>query len=221
MGRSLRITLFVLLLLVVLIFGLTVGRQVFLGSSEPAPAPDLSQYNTYVYDQPRELAEFTLTNEQGETVTRDSLIGRWTFVFVGYTNCPDICPAAMANLRRTNSLLPAELPRPDYLLVTADPEHDTPEKLKAYTGFFGENFHGLTGDLDILREVAKSVSAVFVHREVDGQLLVDHSGHFALLNPQGKLQALIQPPHKPEELVQAYERIYQWAKANDPRASGA
>src|SRR5690554_3225514 len=85
MGRSLRITLFVLLLLVVLIFGLTVGRQVFLGSSEPAPAPDLSQYNTYVYDQPRELAEFTLTNEQGETVTRDSLKGRWTFVFVGYT----------------------------------------------------------------------------------------------------------------------------------------
>ena len=221
MGRSLRITLFVLLLLVVLIFGLTVGRQVFLGSSEPAPAPDLSQYNTYVYDQPRELAEFTLTNEQGEPVTRDSLKGRWTFVFVGYTNCPDICPAAMANLRRTNSLLPAELPRPDYLLVTADPEHDTPEKLKAYTGFFGENFHGLTGDLDILREVAKSVSAVFVHREVDGQLLVDHSGHFALLNPEGKLQALIQPPHKPEELVQAYERIYQWAKANDPRASGA
>lgn len=221
MGRSLRITLFVLLLLVVLIFGLTVGRQVFLSSSEPAPAPDLSQYNTYVYDQPRELAEFTLTNEQGEPVTRDSLKGRWTFVFVGYTNCPDICPAAMANLRRTNSLLPAELPRPDYLLVTADPEHDTPEKLKAYTGFFGENFHGLTGDLDILREVAKSVSAVFVHREVDGQLLVDHSGHFALLNPEGKLQALIQPPHKPEELVQAYERIYQWAKANDPRASGA
>ena len=221
MGRSLRITLFVLLLLVVLIFGLTVGRQVFLGSSEPAPAPDLSQYNTYVYDQPRELAEFTLTNEQGETVTRDSLKGRWTFVFVGYTNCPDICPAAMANLRRTNSLLPAELPQPDYLLVTADPEHDTPEKLKAYTGFFGENFHGLTGDLDTLREVAKSVSAVFVHREVDGQLLVDHSGHFALLNPEGKLQALIQPPHKPEELVQAYERIYQWAKANDPRASGA
>jgi len=117
MGRSLRITLFVLLLLVVLIFGLTVGRQVFLGSSEPAPAPDLSQYNTYVYDQPRELAEFTLTNEQGETVTRDSLKGRWTFVFVGYTNCPDICPAAMANLRRTNSLLPADQPRPDHLLV--------------------------------------------------------------------------------------------------------
>src|SRR5690554_2429814 len=190
MGRSLRITLFVLFLVVMLVFGLTVGRQVFLkGAGEsPVAAPDLSQYNTYVYEQPRPLAEFTLTNEQGETVTRDDLKGQWTFVFVGYTNCPDICPAAMANLRQTDNLLSADVPKPDYLLVTADPEHDTPEQLKSYTGFFGENFHGLTGDLETLRELAKSVSAVFVHREVDGQLLVDHSGHFALLNPEGQLQ---------------------------------
>lgn len=214
MGRSIRITLFVLLLLVVLVFGLTVGRQVFLVGGEPAPAPDLSQYNAYVYDQPRPLVEFSLTNEEGETVTREDLRGRWTFVFVGYTNCPDICPAAMANLRRTDQLLSPELPQPDYLLVSADPEHDTPAKLKAYTDFFGEHFHGLTGDLDTLRQVAKSVSAVFVHRQVNGELLVDHSGHFALLNPDGEVQALIQPPHKPEQLAEAFERIYQWANAN-------
>src|SRR5690554_7845368 len=86
MGRSLRITLFVVFLVVMLVFGLTVGRQVFLkGAGEsPVAAPDLSQYNTYVYEQPRPLAEFTLTNEQGETVTRDDLKGQWTFVFVGY-----------------------------------------------------------------------------------------------------------------------------------------
>ncbi len=62
MGRSIRITLFALLLLVVLVFGLTVGRQVFLVGGEPAPAPDLSQNNAYVYDQPRPLVEFSLTN---------------------------------------------------------------------------------------------------------------------------------------------------------------
>ncbi|MFV8572212.1 SCO family protein [Marinobacter sp. SBS5] len=220
MGRSLRFTLIVLFLVVALGFGLTVGRQVFLANNEPAPAPNLSEYNTYVYDQPRELTEFTLINEHGETATREDLKGRWTFVFVGYTNCPDVCPAAMANLRQTDKLLSAELPQPDYLLVTADPEHDTPETLKAYTGFFGEHFHGLTGELDTLRALAKSLSAVFVHREVGGQLLVDHSGHFALLNPDGKLQALIQPPHNPQELAAAFERIYRWAKANHPRAEG-
>ncbi|GGC67152.1 SCO family protein [Marinobacter halophilus] len=219
MGRSLKITLLVLLMAVMLVFGLTVGRQVFWSdTSAPAPAPNLSQYNAYVYDQPRQLAEFILTNEQGETVTREDLKGRWTFVFVGYTNCPDICPVAMANLRQTDQLLSAEVPQPDYLLVTADPEHDTPEQLKAYTGFYGENFHGLTGDLDTLRQLAQSLSAVFVHREVDGQLLVDHSGHFALLNPDGQLQALIQPPHKPQELAQAFQRIYQWSLTRQPGA---
>lgn len=219
MGRSIKITLLVLLLAVMLVFGLTVGRQVFWSdTSAPAPAPNLSQYNAYVYDQPRPLANFTLTNEQGDTVTQEDLKGRWTFVFVGYTNCPDICPVAMANLRRTDQLLSAEVPQPDYLLVTADPEHDTPEQLKAYTGFYGDNFHGLTGDLDTLRQLAQSLSAVFVHREVDGQLMVDHSGHFALLNPDGQLQALIQPPHDPQLLAQAFQRIYQWSLTRQPGA---
>lgn len=220
MNRSIRLTLIVLLLIVVLIFGLVVGRQVFLsGEQEPAPAPELAELNTYVYDQGRPLPEFELLNENGDTVTRDSLKGRWTFAFVGYTNCPDICPAAMANLRRTDSLLPDDLPQPEYLLISADPEHDTPEQLKDYVGFFGDNFHGLTGDLDTLRALAKSLNAVFVHRDVDGELLVDHSGHFALLNPDGEMIAVIQPPHDPEDLAEAFERIYEWAKANHPRAS--
>jgi protein SCO1/2 len=219
MNRSVKITLFFLFLFVILVFGLVVGRQVFtVSNGEPAPAPDLAEMNTYVYDQPRPLAEFTLINENGETVTRESRRGRWTFVFVGYTNCPDICPAAMANLRRTDKLLSKELPQPDYLLVSADPEHDTPEQLKSYTGFFGENFHGLTGDLETLRSLATSLSAVFVHRQVDGELLVDHSGHFALVNPDGELAALIQPPHNPEHLAEAFERIYKWAKANRENA---
>jgi len=110
-SSSIRLTLFCLLLIVVLIFGLVVGRQVFLvGNQEPIPAPELTEFNTYVYDQPRQLAEFTLTDENGETVTRESLRGRWTIAFVGYTNCPDICPAAMANLRQTDKLLSKELP---------------------------------------------------------------------------------------------------------------
>lgn len=220
MNRSIRLTLIVLLLIVVLIFGLVVGRQVFLGGEqEPAPAPELAELNTYVYDQGRPLPEFELLNENGDTVTRDSLKGRWTFAFVGYTNCPDICPAAMANLRRTDSRLADDLPQPEYLLISADPEHDTPEQLKNYVGFFGDNFHGLTGDLDTLRALAKSLNAVFVHRDVDGELLVDHSGHFALLNPDGEMIAVIQPPHDPEDLAEAFERIYEWAKANHPRAS--
>lgn len=221
MNGSIRLTVVALLLIVLLIFGLVVGRQVVLeGDQQATEPPDLTELNTYVYEESRPLAEFELRNEQGETVTRESLKGRWTFAFVGFTNCPDICPAAMATLRETNKLIPDELPQPEYLLVSADPEHDTPEKLREYLSFFGENFRGLTGDLDTLRALAKSLGAVFVHRETEDRLLVDHSGHFALIDPEAKVAAMIQPPHDPESLVESYQRIYQWARSRHPRVDG-
>jgi protein SCO1/2 len=215
MTRSVRTTVIILVAFVALIFFSVIGRYVFLSDSQEAePAPDLTELNTYVYDQPRALAEFTLTNEQGETVTGDSLKGHWTFAFVGYTNCPDVCPAAMANLRSADKLLANDLPQPDYLLVSADPEHDTPEKLRNYTAFFGPDFHGLTGDLDTIRALAKSLNAAFSHRQVDGELMVDHSSHFALINPDGKLAAVMQPPHNPDAIASAFESIYEWARDN-------
>lgn len=222
MNRSLRLTLAVLFSAVILVFVLVIARQTILaGPQEPTPAPELSAINTYVYDQSRPLTDFSLLDEHGDPFTPDDLKGRWTFAFVGYTNCPDICPAAMATLRKTETLLPASLPQPEYLLITADPEHDTPQQLRDYLGFFGDNFQGATGELAQLRALAKSLSAVFVHREVEGDLLVDHSGHFALINPDGELAALFQPPHSPENLADAFRQIYEWARENHPRAAAS
>jgi protein SCO1/2 len=208
-----RLTVAILLLVVVLVFGLVVGRQILSSGEQKTAAPELSDIRTYVYEKGRPLSDFELVNEQGEPVTAESLKGHWTFAFVGYTNCPDICPATLAQLRQTDKLLEGELPGPWYLLVSADPEHDTPEKLREYLAFFGEDFHGLTGDLDTLRELAKSLGAVFMHRQVDDRLLVDHSGHLALLDPDGEMIALMQPPHKPEQLARAFREIYQWSAA--------
>lgn len=220
MDRSIRLTLILLILVIVLIFGLVVGRQVLLvGNDQPSPPPELSDINAYVYEDGRELSSFELLNEHGETVTQESLQGKWTFAFVGFTNCPDICPAAMATLRKTDQMLPDELPQPEFLLVSADPEHDTPKRLKDYVGFFGDDFHGLTGDIETLRKLARNMNAVFSHREVDGERLVEHSGHFTLINPDGEMTAVLQPPHKPENLVKAFREIYQWARENHPRAS--
>lgn len=220
MNGSIRLTLAVLLVVVILVFGLVIGRQTFMADSqEPAPAPDLSEMNIYVHDQARPLADFRLQDENGEPFTPEELKGHWTFAFVGYTNCPDICPIAMASLKKTESLLPATLPQPEYWLITADPEHDTPARLRDYVSFYGEDFHGATGEMSELRALAKSLGATFVQREVEGDLLVDHSGHFALINPEGEMAAIFQSPHSPENIADAFRTIYEWAKANHPRAS--
>lgn len=211
MTRQIRTTVILLVLAVVAVFGLSMARYWLAEPAQSAPPPDLSSANIYIYEQPRPLIEFELTDENGQTVTRESLRGHWTFAFVGYTNCPDICPVAMASLRQTDQLLPATLPQPRYLLVSADPAHDTPEVLKAYTRFYGEHFHGYTGEIEMARALATNLSAVFVQREVDGNTLVDHSGHFALIGPSAEVVALMQPPHKPRQLADGFEQIYQWA----------
>lgn len=217
--RTISATVIALVLVVVLIFGLVIGRQVFeSGGSQVVPAPELSELNTFVYDQGRVLADFRLVSEAGQPVTREDLKGRWTFAFVGYTFCPDVCPATLSLLRRADNLIPAELPQPDYLLISADPERDTPERLTEYLTFFGDDFHGVTGDIDMLRELAKSLNAVFIHREDNGTKLVDHSAHLALINPQGEMTAILQPPHTPQGLADAYRKIYEWTRQNHPRA---
>lgn len=220
MNPAIRRTLITLLLLVGLVFGVVIGRQVLQsGAQEPVPAPELTQLNTYVYDEPRPLADFKLQAATGEARTAEDFKGRWTVAFLGYTHCPDVCPATMAMLKRTDQLLEPELPQPEFLLISTDPERDTPERLQSYLTFFGDDFRGLTGDIEVLRGLAKSLNGVFVHREPEpGMILVDHSAHLALINPDGQLAAVIQPPHSPEQIAEAYERIYQWARARHPRA---
>ncbi|MDV2079582.1 SCO family protein [Marinobacter xestospongiae] len=219
MDRTVRNTVIILVMVVVLVFGLVVGRQVFQAeTANTAPAPELSELNTFVYEQGRTLPSFQLLNEAGETVSQEALKGRWTFAFVGYTFCPDVCPATLSTLRQADGLMPDTLPQPDYLLISADPERDTPARLTEYLNFFGDDFHGLTGDLSVLRDLAKSLNAVFVHREDKGVQLVDHSAHIALINPEGEMTAVIQPPHTPKDLAEAYQKIYEWTRRNHPRA---
>ncbi|MBS3805116.1 MAG: SCO family protein, partial [Oleiphilaceae bacterium] len=133
MDTSIRRTLIILVLVIALIFGVIVSRQVMqAGAPADQPAPRLTELNTYVHDDSRPLADFELTNEQGETVGPEHLEGQWTFAFLGYTHCPDVCPATMATLRQAGERVPADLPQPRFLFISADPERDTPAKLRDY-----------------------------------------------------------------------------------------
>ncbi len=84
--------------------------------------------------EPRALADFSLADQNGQPFSREDLRGRWTLLFTGFTNCPDVCPltiATMADLRR-------RLARDDlqFLFVSVDPERDTPEVIRRYLAHF-------------------------------------------------------------------------------------
>lgn len=173
--------------------------------------PDLSEYNTYLYEEPRGIREFELLDHQGQPVDNEMLLGQWTIAFIGFTYCPDICPATMATLSRAAKQISPDVPDPQFLMISADPERDTPEQLSSYVTFFGDDFQGVTGDKETLRKLARDLNAVFTHREDDeGEVVVDHSAHLALISPHGNLVGMVQPPIEADKVTTIYHAIAHW-----------
>jgi Uncharacterized protein SCO1/SenC/PrrC, involved in biogenesis of respiratory and photosynthetic systems len=178
---------------------------------DTASAPQIDAENVYLYDNPRDIRPFVLINEQGEEVDNRMLQGQWTIAFVGFTSCPDICPTTMATLSRTAERLPDRVTEPQFLMISADPETDTPEVLSNYVTFFGDDFRGLTGDRETLKALAKDLNATFSRTpdsENGGQ--VQHSSHLALISPGGDFVGMIRPPLDVDTIVRTYESLQQW-----------
>lgn len=108
----------------------------------PTPPP---QIQGVLLPESRALQPFTLLDSRGNEVGRDSLRGRWTLVTYGFTTCPDICPATLSELMHFRSRLPADRRADlDILFYSVDYRRDTPDALRRYLDFFGEDLRGLT-----------------------------------------------------------------------------
>ncbi|WP_312246117.1 SCO family protein [Stutzerimonas nitrititolerans] len=195
-------TVFILVALVALVIGLTVYRV--LNSERQVDPTQMLDAGIVILPQGRDVPKLTLTNQDGEPVQVDQLEGKWTLLFFGYTFCPDICPATLAELRQLRSQLPDEVReqlRP--VLVSVDPARDTPEQLKQYLEFFGEGFLGLTGTLDDIQTLANGVGIPFIPGDTSREnYTVDHSGNLVIIGPDGRQQGFIRAPLKVQKLSQ-------------------
>jgi protein SCO1/2 len=133
-------------------------------------------------------ADFALIDHTGRPVTDEDLRGQWLLVFFGFTNCPDICPTTMADIVEARALLGADGAKLRPVMITADPERDTPEVLAAYVAAFEADAIGLTGAPDAVAAAAKSMRAYFRKARdpslTDGYT-VDHSTYLYLFGPDG------------------------------------
>ncbi|MGB0865316.1 MAG: SCO family protein [Granulosicoccaceae bacterium] len=133
--------------------------------------------------------------------------GQWTLAFFGYTYCPDICPAALANMAQTMAIVREKHPEfadTQILFVSVDPQRDTPERLKEYVEYFDPAFVGTTGDKVDIDELTQKLGALYTMvGETEGRddYLVDHSSQIVLINPQGEMRAIITPPHLPNQMA--------------------
>lgn len=128
--------------------------------------------------QPRRLADYQ---------------GKVALVFFGYTQCPDVCPTAMAELSQTMELLGKDSEKVQVLMVSVDPARDTPEILSAYVQAFNPAFVGLTGTPEQLGKTAKSFKAYYA-KSAGGtadQYGMDHASSFYILDQEGEARVLV------------------------------
>ncbi|MFP5422098.1 MAG: SCO family protein [Gammaproteobacteria bacterium] len=189
-----QITVFVLVAIVALVLGLTVNKV--LTSKGQGNPTVLLDAGIVLLPQSRNLPELSLTNQDGQTVEVDQLKDQWSLLFFGYTFCPDICPATLAQLRQLQGQLPPEtLAKLRIVLVTVDPHRDTPEQLKKYLEYFDAGFIGLTGEEAIIQKLANGVSIPFIPADTSKEnYTVDHSGNLVLIGPDGKQRGFIRAP---------------------------
>jgi protein SCO1 len=99
--------------------------------------------------------DFTLATADGP-VSLSDFRGQAVLMFFGYTHCPDVCPFTMAKLRLAMELLGDRSDGVQVLLVTVDPDLDTPDRLRDYVRAFNPSFLGLTGSRAALEAVTRA-----------------------------------------------------------------
>ncbi|WP_299770845.1 SCO family protein [uncultured Pseudoteredinibacter sp.] len=149
----------------------------------------------FVLDQPRILSDFELQNHRSEAFNRDSLKGKWSLVFFGFTHCPDICPTTMALLNQLVTELNGDiLDQTQVVMVTADPARDSIEKLAEYVPFFNPDFIGVTGEFITLKKLGNQLNVPFVKVPQGDSYTVDHGGQVVIINPRGDYHGFLSTP---------------------------
>ena len=151
-----------------------------------------------------ELPDFSLLDHTGAEIGPEVFSGQWDLVFFGFTHCPDICPLTLQILSAAREQLAADgfEPLPRIVLVSVDPERDTPENTAQYVGYFGTDNLGITGSLEEIRKLTKALGIFFDKSErEDGSYSVDHSAAVLVFDPDGQFRALFGTPHEVENYV--------------------
>jgi len=184
---------------------LGVAAWLFVDARDTAP-PEIGGY---VLAKPRPLPAVDLVDEHGAPFRAEDFAGHWSFLYFGYTYCPDVCPLTLVELAALKKQLAAERvsARTEYYFVSVDPKRDTPRLLE-YVAYFDPEMRGLTGSPDTLAELAQATETVFDIPEEDGDnYLVSHSSNVVLLDPNGRVHAVFTPPHDPATLATDFTKV--------------
>ena len=143
---------------------------------------------------------------------RDQFLGNWSFIYFGFTRCPDFCPLTLSILAKAESALLAdegtiEATGFQGLLFTIDPARDKPENLGPYVKTFSERFFGIWSAEGVDR-LARKVDVIFEKVEMDnGSYMFDHTSNIVIVGPRSRYIGYIKRPHSAEQIAQIFELL--------------
>jgi protein SCO1/2 len=173
----------------------------------------------------RELPDFRLTDFNHEAFDKQQFYGKWSFLFFGYTRCPDICPMTLKTLQwAADRIRHSGHDDTRFVFISVDPTRDNPAYLKDYVSYFDAGFLGVSGEGAQLSILAEAIGAPYRRTEMKyagrEDYLMDHSAMIYLINPRAELYAMLTPPHNAETIAADFDKIrkhYSKAQLADAR----
>jgi len=169
------------------------GRRAFLlacVAGLAACSPDKPQFRAIDITGAEYARDFNLTDHNGQPRSIKDFAGKVVVVFFGFTQCPDVCPTALAELAEVKRMLGKDGDKLQGIFVTVDPERDTPEVLKGYMANFEPSFLALRGTAEQLAAMAKDYKVYY--KKVDGKTptsyTMDHSAGSFVYDTQGRIR---------------------------------
>jgi len=184
--------------LFILVAIVAIGSGLLVQTSKAPPAK-LPEFQKLILPKKKPLVSVEFIDHKGHEFGIEKFKDKWSILFFGFTNCPDICPTTMQTLKQVKAKLEKAGVWHNYqvIMVSVDPERDTTERLSNYVPYFDPEFIGLSGSIESTTSFAKNLGIVFFKSSetINGGYDVDHGAAISLINPQGQYAGVLSAPH--------------------------
>jgi protein SCO1 len=172
-----------------------------------------------LFPEPKPLTAFALTDHKNRVFDLASLKGKWSFLFFGFTHCPDVCPMTLAVLARARDSIAKHTAGAEdiqFVFISVDPNRDTVSKLGQYVDYFDTTFLGVTGDNAQIGSLAGQLGAAYQVEIKPGleNYPVYHSAAVFLLDPRARYHAVFTPPHDAEAISRRFKVVRELEAGN-------
>lgn len=170
-----------------------------------------------IFPHPIDIPRATLIDKNGKAFDFDQLKNRWTFLYFGYTLCPDICPTELTALAGVLEQLREQQVKAKHsvLFVSVDQQRDTPDRLRQFVDYFDSTIQAVSGEESELRIMAQPIGAAWdkvaqfdEHGQPDqSNYLINHTTSILLVDPQGRAVGVFPTPHDPVAMAKAFTTV--------------